>query len=131
MSKKFEDLKVLKELLYAPSHEWLRVEGDVAYVGITDFAQDSLGVVTYVEAPEVDDEVTQFEECGAVESVKAASEINSPISGVVVEVNEDVIDNPELINDNPYENWIFKVAINDESELDNLLDADAYIKEMK
>lgn len=131
MSKKIEDLKVLNELLYAPSHEWVRVEGNVAYVGITDYAQDSLGVVTYVEAPEIDDEVSQFEECGAVESVKAASEINSPISGVVLEVNEDVVDNPELINADPYENWIFKVEISDESELDNLLNSEDYKKEQK
>lgn len=118
--------KVLENLLYSPSHEWLKVEGNIAYVGVTDFAQESLGSVVYVESAEVDEEVKQFEEAGAIESVKAASDINSPASGKVVEVNEDVIDNPELINNDPYENWIYKMELADVDELNNLLDKAKY-----
>lgn len=118
--------KVLEDLLYSPSHEWLKVEGNIAYVGVTDFAQESLGSVVYVESAEVDEEVKQFEEAGAIESVKAASDINSPASGKVVEVNEDVIDNPELINNDPYENWIYKMELADVDELNNLLDKAKY-----
>lgn len=118
--------KVLENLKYAKSHEWVRLEGDVAYVGISDYAQHSLGSIVYVEAGEAGDEVTQFEEFGAVESVKAASDIMSPVSGEILEVNEDVIDQPELLNNDPYKNWIIKVKISDESELDNLLDAAGY-----
>ncbi len=118
--------KVLENLLYSPSHEWLKVEGNMAYVGVTDFAQESLGSVVYVESAEVDEEVKQFEEAGAIESVKAASDINSPASGKVIEVNEDVIDNPELINNDPYENWIYKMELSDIDELNNLLDKAKY-----
>lgn len=118
--------KVLEDLLYSPSHEWLKVEGNIAYVGVTDFAQESLGSVVYVESAEVDEEVKQFEEAGAIESVKAASDINSPASGKVIEVNEDVIDNPELINNDPYENWIYKMELADVDELNNLLDKAKY-----
>lgn len=129
MSKK--EFKVLEGLFYAPSHEWCRVVDGVCYIGITDYAQDSLGVVTYVEATEVGENVSQFEECGAVESVKAASEINSPVSGTVLEINEDVIDNPELINNDPYTNWILKVELADENELAKLLTNKQYEEEIK
>lgn len=123
--------KVLENLLYSPSHEWLKVEGNIAYVGVTDFAQESLGSVVYVESAEVDEEVKQFEEAGAIESVKAASDINSPASGKVIEVNEDVIDNPELINNDPYENWIYKIELSDVDELNNLLDKAKYEELLK
>ena len=123
--------KILKELKYAKSHEWVKVEGDIATIGITDYAQHSLGSIVYVEGGEVGDSVEQFGEFGAVESVKAASDILSPVSGEIVEVNEEVIDNPELLNEDAYANWIIKVKVNDLDELDNLLDADAYEGECK
>ena len=118
--------KVLEGLYYSESHEYVRVEGDFGYIGITDYAQNALGNVVYVDMPEVDDEVSAGEEFGAVESVKAASDLMSPVTGVVVEVNEALEDQPELINSNAYENWIIKVEISDKSELDNLMDAKAY-----
>ena len=118
--------KVIEGLYYSESHEFVRVEGDFGYVGITDYAQEQLGNVVYVDAPEVDDEVSQGEEFGAVESVKAASDLMSPVSGTVVEVNEALADSPELINEDAYANWIIKVQLSDKSELDNLMDAAAY-----
>ena len=123
--------KVLNELKYAKTHEWVEMDGDVAIVGITDFAQASLGTVVYVEGYEVGEHVDQGAECGAVESVKAASDIMTPMSGEIVEVNEEVINDPELLNKDPYANWILKIRIDDEKELDNLLDADSYKEEQK
>ncbi|MCF0202908.1 MAG: glycine cleavage system protein GcvH [Bacteroidaceae bacterium] len=120
--------KVIEGLLYAESHEWVKTEGNIATVGITDYAQSQLGNVVYVDMPEVDDEVTKGEEFGAVESVKAASDLYSPISGTVVEVNEELNDQPELINADAYENWIMKVEMSDASETDDLLDSAAYEK---
>ena len=117
---------VLEGLYYSESHEYVRVEGNFAYVGITDYAQHELGNVVYVDMPEVDDEVTAGEEFGAVESVKAASDIISPVSGTVVEVNEALEDTPELINQDAFGNWIIKVELADPTELDNLMDAKAY-----
>ena len=118
--------KVLEGLYYSESHEYVRVEGDFGYIGITDYAQNALGNVVYVDMPDVDDEVSAGEEFGAVESVKAASDLMSPVTGVVVEVNEALEDQPELINQDAYENWIIKVEISDKSELDSLMDAKAY-----
>ena len=118
--------KVLEGLYYTESHEYVKVEGNIGYVGITDYAQHALGNVVYVDMPDVDDEVTAGEEFGAVESVKAASDLISPVSGVVIEVNEALEDEPELINADAYENWIIKVELSDKSELDNLMDAAAY-----
>jgi glycine cleavage system H protein len=118
--------KVIEGLYYSESHEFVRVEGDFGFVGITDYAQNALGNVVYVDMPEVDDEVTAGEEFGAVESVKAASDLISPVSGVVIEVNETLEDEPEQINADAYENWIIKVELSDKSELDNLMDAAAY-----
>lgn len=117
---------VLDGLYYSESHEWLKVEGEFGYIGITDYAQHQLGSVVYVDLPEVDDEVNQGEEFGAVESVKAASDLLSPISGTVVEINEALEDKPELLNEDAFNNWICKVKINDTAELDNLMDAEAY-----
>jgi glycine cleavage system H protein len=102
------------------------VEGNFGYIGITDYAQNALGNVVYVDVPEVDDEVTAEEEFGAVESVKAASDLISPVSGVVVEVNEALEDEPELLNKDAFANWIIKVELTDKEELDNLMDAAAY-----
>jgi glycine cleavage system H protein len=115
-------------LRYSESHEYIRVEGEYGYIGISDYAQHALGNVVYVDMPEVDDEVTAGEEFGAVESVKAASDLISPVSGTVVEINEALEDAPELVNEDAYENWIMKVKFNDAAELDNLLDAEAYAK---
>ena len=118
--------KVIDGLYYTESHEFVKVEGDYGYVGITDFAQHELGNVVYVDMPDVDDEVTAGEEFGAVESEKAASDLNSPVSGTVVEVNEDLEDHPEDINKDAFGNWIIKVKLSDKSELDSLMDAKAY-----
>ena len=118
--------KVIEGLYYSESHEYVKVDGDFAYIGITDYAQHALGNVVYVDLPEVDDEVEAGEEFGAVESVKAASDIISPVSGTVVEVNEALEDQPELLNQDAYENWIIKVELSDKAELENLMDAKAY-----
>ena len=118
--------KVLEGLYYSESHEFVRVDGNYGYIGITDYAQHALGNVVYVDMPDVDDEVTAGEEFGAVESVKAASDLISPVSGTVVEVNEALDDQPELINQNAFENWIIKVELSDKGDLDNLMDAKAY-----
>ena len=118
--------KVIEGLYYSESHEYLKVEGNIGIIGITDYAQHALGNVVYVDMPDVDDEVEAGAEFGAVESVKAASDLNSPVSGTVVEVNEALEDTPELINQDAYANWIIKVEMSDESELDNLMDAAAY-----
>ncbi|MBQ3766641.1 MAG: glycine cleavage system protein GcvH [Bacteroidales bacterium] len=118
--------KIIEGLKYSESHEWVKVEGGVAVVGVTDFAQKEMGDITYVDMPDVDDEVTAGEEFGALESVKAASDLISPVSGKVVEVNEALDDTPELVNEDAFENWIIKVEMSDPSELDALMDAAAY-----
>ena len=118
--------KGIEGLYYSESHEYVKVEGDFAYVGITDYAQHALGNVVYVDMPEVDDEVEAGEDFGAVESVKAASDLISPVSGTVVEVNEALEDKPELLNEDAFANWIMKVELSDKTELDNLMDAAAY-----
>ena len=118
--------KVIEGLLYSESHEWVKVEGGIAIIGITDFAQHAMGDLSYVDMPEVDDELSQGEEFGAVESVKAASDLYSPVSGTVIEINEALEDAPELLNEDAFENWIIKVQMSDESELESLMDAAAY-----
>ena len=118
--------KVIEGLYYSESHEYVKVEGEYGYIGITDYAQNALGNVVYVDMPEVDDEIEAGEEFGAVESVKAASDLNSPISGKVVEVNDKLEDTPELLNQDAYANWIIKVELSDTSELDKLMDSAAY-----
>ncbi len=118
--------KVIEGLYYTESHEYVKIEGEYGYIGITDFAQNALGNVVYVDIPEVDDEVEAGEEFGAVESVKAASDLISPVSGTVVEVNEALEDTPELINQDAFANWIIKVELSDTAELDDLMDAAAY-----
>ncbi len=118
--------KVIEGLYYSESHEYVKVEGSFGYIGISDYAQNALGNVVYVDMPDVDDEVSAGEEFGAVESVKAASDLIAPVSGTVVEVNEALDDQPELINQAPYENWIIKVEMSDTAELEKLMDAKAY-----
>jgi len=112
---------------YMESHEWVKVEGDTAGIGITDHAQDALGDITYVELPEVGTRVVKGNECCVIESVKAASDINAPVSGTIAEVNSELVSAPEIINSSPYENgWMFKIKDIDLSELDTLMDAQAY-----
>ena len=118
--------KLIEGLKYSETHEWVKVEGDIAVIGVTDFAQSEMGDITYVDLPEVDDEVSKDEEFGALESVKASSDLVCPVSGTVVENNAALEDAPELINQDPYENWIIKVKMSDPSELDALMDAAAY-----
>ena len=118
--------KTLEGLYYSESHEWVKVEGNVAIIGITDFAQHAMGDLSYVDMPEVDDELEKGEEFGAVESVKAASDLYSPVSGTVIEINEELEDAPELLNQDAFANWIIKVQMSDEAELEELMDAAAY-----
>ena len=118
--------KVIEGLYYAETHEYVRIEGEYGYIGITDYAQEALGTVVYVDMPDVDDEVEAGQEFGAVESVKAASDLISPVSGVVVEVNHQLADNPELVNTDAFANWIIKVELSDKTELDSLMSAEDY-----
>lgn len=121
-------MKTLQELKYSREHEWVKVEGNRAYVGITDHAQDALGDIVFVELPEVGDEIEAGGILGTVESVKAASDIYAPISGRVVEVNEELENSPEKINETPYEAWIAILEISDPSELEDLMSAKEYEK---
>ena len=121
-------MTIKDNLRYAESHEWVSLEGEIATIGITDYAQHALGDIVYVDMPEVGDEVTAGEDFGAVESVKAASDLYSPVSGEVVEINEALEDEPGLINQEAFANWIMKVKVSDPSEVENLLDAEAYAK---
>ena len=120
--------KTIEGLFYSESHEWVKVDGETAIIGISDHAQQAMGYIVYGDMPEEEDEVTANEDFGAVESVKAASDLISPVSGVVVEVNEALADAPELLNKDAYENWIIKVKMDDPEELKNLMDAAAYEK---
>jgi glycine cleavage system H protein len=116
------------ELKYVTSHEWVREEGDnIVTVGITEHAQELLGDMVFVELPEVDDAISTGDDVAVAESVKAASDIYAPVSGTVIEVNEELEDSPELVNSDAFgEGWLFKVKLDDASELDNLLDAEGY-----
>lgn len=119
-------MKVEKGLYYTEDHEWVKVDGDKAYVGITDYAQEAMGDIVYVELPEVDETYSAKDQCGVLESVKAAADMFMPISGTVIEVNEDLDDAPESLNESPYGAHVFVVVDFDESELENLMDSDAY-----
>lgn len=121
-------MKTIKGLYYSKDHEWVKVEGEKAYIGITDYAQHSLGDIVYIELPEIDDELDIDDTFGVVESVKAASDLHMPISGTVIEINEDLEDDPALVNAEPYENWITCVEISDVSQLDELMNAGDYEK---
>ncbi len=118
--------KIAEGLLYSESHEWVRVDGNVAIIGVSDFAQAEMGDITYVDMPDVDDEVAAGEDFGALESVKTSSELISPVSGRVVARNDELEDKPELINEDAYEAWIIKVEMSDKGELDRLMNAAAY-----
>lgn len=120
---------VLENLLYTESHEWLKIDGEEAVIGITDYAQHELGDIVYVELPDVGDEVTKGEALGSIEAVKAVEDIISPITGEVLEVNEALEDSPEIINKSAFEDgWLIKVKLAEKDELDDLLDADSYKK---
>lgn len=116
----------MSKTYYSKSHEYITVDGEFGLVGISDYAQHQLGNVVYVDLPEVDSDVAAGEEFGAIESVKAASDLYSPVTGQIVEVNELLLDNPRLVNEDPMNNWIAKVHIDDLSELDGLMDEEAY-----
>ncbi len=116
----------MSKTYYSPTHEYITVDGNIGFIGITDYAQQQLGNVVYVDLPEVDDEVVASQDFGGVESVKAASDLISPVSGTVLEVNEALADNPGLINKDAMNTWIIKVELSDPAELDSLLDEDAY-----
>ncbi len=118
--------KIVAGLLYSESHEWVKVDGNIAIVGVSDYAQSELGDITYVDMPSQGDTVSAGEELGALESVKTAADLYSPVSGSVVAVNHEVEDDPSLINTDPYANWIVKIEMSDSSELDSLLSAAKY-----
>ncbi len=118
--------KIAEGLLYSESHEWVKVDGNVAIIGVSDFAQSEMGDITYVDMPDVDDEIAAGDEFGALESVKTSSELVSPVSGKVIACNDELEDKPELINEDAYRAWIIKIEMSDKSELDSLLSAGAY-----
>ena len=120
-------MNIPKELKYSESHEWIKIEGDVVTIGVSDYAQSELGDIVFVELPEVGDEVAKGESCGTIEAVKTVSDLNSPVSGEIIEVNEALEDEPTLVNTDCYEaGWLIKVKINDATELDALMNAEAY-----
>ncbi len=116
----------MSKTYYSKTHEYVTVDGNFGFIGISDYAQNALGNVVYVDMPEVDDEFEAGEEFGAVESVKAASDLFMPVGGTVVEVNENLVDNPRLINEDAIANWIIKIEIADPAQLDELMDEEAY-----
>ena len=118
--------KIIEGLLYSESHEWVKVDGNVAIIGVSDFAQSEMGDITYVDMPDVDDEFNAGDDFGALESVKTSSELITPVSGKVVARNDVLEDQPELINKDAYSAWIIKIEMSDRGELDALLNAAAY-----
>ena len=122
-------VQIKADLRYAKTHEWVKVDGDTVTMGVSDFAQSELGDITYLELPEPGEEVKQSEPLGVIESVKAASDIYSPVSGEIVEANDSVVDAPESVNTSPYDDaWLVKIKLSDPSELDGLMDSEAYEK---
>ena len=119
-------MKTLKELFYSNDHEWVKVEGNKAYVGISDFAQHALGDIVFVELPDIDAEFASGDTFGVVESVKAASDMNIPLSGKVLEINEAIVDSPELVNEDSYENWMIVIEISNNEELNDLINEEQY-----
>jgi glycine cleavage system H protein len=122
-------VEIKPDLRYTKSHEWIKVDGDTATMGVSDFAQSELGDITYLELPEPGESVTQSEPLGVIESVKAASDIYAPVSGEIVEANDQVVDAPESVNSSPYDDaWLVKIKLSDPSEVDALMDSAAYEK---
>ena len=123
--------KIIEGLLYSESHEWVKIDGNVAIIGVSDFAQSELGDITYVDLPSDGDEIEKGSEFGALESVKTAADLYSPVSGTVVATNRAVEDDPSLINADPYTNWIIQIEMSDKGECNSLLDAAAYAQIVK
>ena len=121
-------MEVIEGLYYSKDHEWVKVEGDKAYIGITDYAQHSLGNIVYIELPEVGAELSAGDVLGVVESVKAASDVYTPVDGKVLEVNNAIVDDPSLVNNDPYGSWMALVELKDKSQLVNLMTAEEYKK---
>lgn len=119
-------MEIKDGLLYSSDHEWVKVDGNVVEIGITDFAQKQLGEIVFVEMPAEDDEFSAEDVLGAIESVKAATDVIIPVSGRITEINEELEDNPAMVNESPYEAWIIKVELSDPSELESLMDAAKY-----
>lgn len=119
-------MNILENLLYSRDHEWVKIEGNNAYIGITDYAQNALGSIVFVELPEADTTFSSGDTFGTIESVKAASDLYIPIDGRIIEINETLVDDPALINENPYDNWIICVELLDISQLDGLMKVDDY-----
>jgi len=129
--KDIEELNLPEDIGYSNDHEWAKAEGDIVKVGISDYAQDALGDIVFVELPEVGTPLEAGDEFGTLESVKAVSELYMPIGGEIVTVNEELEDSPELINEDPYSGWIIEVKPNDMDELDDLLDREAYLEHLR
>ena len=123
--------KVVEGLLYSESHEWVKVDGNVAIIGVTDFAQSEMGDITYVDMPDVDDEFNAGDDFGALESVKTSSEVIAPVAGKVIARNDALEDSPELINEDAYAAWIVKIEMSDSSELDSMMNAAKYSEFVK
>lgn len=123
--------KVLEGLKYSKSHEWVKKEGNIAIIGISDYAQESLGAIVYAEVPEEGEIFERGQVFGAVESTKAASDVYTPVSGKVIKVNEDVLDTPELINQDAYDTWLIKIDMEDDTELDELMSSAEYERSLK
>lgn len=122
-------MNIPEELLYTEDHEWVMVEGDEATIGITEFAQHELGDVVFVELPEIGDDYDQFDEFGVIESVKAVSDVYMPASGEIIAINEELLDNPALINEDPFEGgWLIKIKLTNKDELTDLMDDQAYLE---
>ncbi|MCK8059638.1 MULTISPECIES: glycine cleavage system protein GcvH [unclassified Fusibacter] len=119
-------MKVVKDLLYTKDHEWVKAEGNTVTIGITDYAQHALGSIVFVELPEEDESFEEGDEFAVIESVKAASDAYMPVSGTIVAINEELDDEPALLNDDAYTNWLVKVELSNPAELDNLMTAEAY-----
>ncbi|SHJ14652.1 glycine cleavage system protein GcvH [Lutispora thermophila] len=119
-------MQIIEGLYYSKDHEWVKVEGDKAYVGISDFAQDALGDIVFVELPEIGTNLIQGEALGSIESVKAASDVYCPVSGKVIKVNEILVDDPALLNEDPYENWMICVELTEKDQLDQLMNSAEY-----
>jgi glycine cleavage system H protein len=118
--------KILPDLRYTDDDDWIRVDGDTAVIGVSDYAQDSLSDIVYLELPAVGDSFGKGDTFGVVESVKAAADLMMPVGGEIIEVNEDLLDTPEAVNEDPYASWLVKITMSDAAELDDLMDAEAY-----
>lgn len=119
-------MKIMQELKYSKDHEWVKVEGEMAYIGITEYAQHALGDIVYVELPEIGAKVNKDETFGAVESVKAASDVLMPVSGTIIKINEEIVDDPTLLNKDAFENWMIYIEMSNPEELEQLLSANVY-----